>query len=34
MATILDFSKFNFTAEQIRDINELLYDEVSCPEKG
>ena len=28
MATVLDFSKFSFTAEQIRDINELLYDEV------
>ena len=28
MAAVLDFSKFSFTAEQIRDINELLYDEV------
>lgn len=28
MATKIDFSKFTFTAEQIRDINELLYDQV------
>lgn len=33
MASILDFSKFTFTAEQIRDINELLFDEiVEAPE--
>lgn len=28
MAAIVDFSKFSFTAEQIRDVNELLFDEV------
>lgn len=28
MATALDFSKFEFTAEQIREVNQLLYDEV------
>lgn len=28
MATTLDFSKFTFTAEQIRDINELIFDDV------
>lgn len=28
MNTIIDFAKFTFTAEQIRDINELVYEEV------
>lgn len=28
MATTLDFTSFEFTAEQIRDINELLFDEI------
>lgn len=28
MATKIDFSKFTFTAEQIRDINDLLYDQI------
>lgn len=28
MATKIDFSKFSFTAEQIRDINDLLYDNI------
>lgn len=28
MANIVDFSKFTFTAEQIRDINELVFDEL------
>ena len=28
MAKIIDLSKFTFTAEQIRDINELIFDEV------
>lgn len=28
MATTVDFSKFSFTAEQIRDVKELLFDEV------
>lgn len=33
MATVLDFSKFNFTAEQIREVNALVFDEVmSAPE--
>lgn len=33
MATSLDFTNFQFTTEQIRDINELLYDEiVEAPE--
>ena len=33
MATAIDFSKFTFTAEQVRAINELTYDAViSAPE--
>lgn len=28
MASILDFANFTFTAEQIRDINELVFDEI------
>lgn len=33
MASAIDFSNFTFTAEQIRDVNQLLYDEiVQAPE--
>lgn len=33
MATTIDFSNFDFTAEQVRDINELVFDEViNAPE--
>lgn len=33
MANVLDFSQFSFTAEQIRDINKLVFDKiVSAPE--
>jgi hypothetical protein len=28
MAAVLDFTRFNFTAEQIRDVNELIFDDI------
>lgn len=35
MASIVNFSNFTFTAEQIRDINELVFDELlHAPELG